>query len=283
MTHIVRAGLSPLGRVDLLPASDCTDLAVVDGAHRQSRPPINAIAFAREVDMLGDGLFADPQYLADLPIGFAAHYPIDAVALALRQPCLAGIAFGGEPRNPASRLEGKAAEQLRGHEILPRQGNACFGNERAGSRRLAGDMGWHRIAFAETISAAAVENILEPRRHPDQRIDFVPGKADIGAIAGQKYGIVPKQLLFEISGRPISGIVVQEQQQIVGLVRIGMVNQCKVSEAKRPGRALQQVMQVGLARNLLILRDQSSQFHFWLCHQHHHVWNRLRNWLKYSV
>ncbi len=115
----------------LMPATDGAHLTVMDGTDRQRRSPVDAIAFTRKVDMLGDRFFADSQYRGYFPIGLAAGHPIDAVALALRQPGCGRITFRGKPCNPPSRLKRKTSDEFRSDQIPARERYACLRHKAA--------------------------------------------------------------------------------------------------------------------------------------------------------
>ncbi len=144
-------------------------------------------------------------------------------------------------------------------------------------------MGWNGVTLAQAKGAATVECILEPGCHLDERVDLVPGKADIGIVTGLQNRVVTEMLLFKIGRRLIGRVIMKMNQQIIRSARISVMDHHEMRKAKRAGRTVQQFLQIGQARNILILRDQGSKIHILARHDHHHAEQELSNQLKYRV
>ena len=167
------------------------DDSVPEDAGHELRPADHVIGRPRPLHILVAGLDADPEDGGNFPIRFARGEKPDALPFA---PAEMRTARGRRiivepPRGP----EGMGADLLGAKQTLGRKLGTGAHRERAGTGRLARHVDRHGEALADIEASAALESLAPLRVNRDQPRQLEPGKADIGARAGQMDRVGPDQ------------------------------------------------------------------------------------------
>src|SRR5690606_9419770 len=206
------------------------DPGVAQPMHHELGPADRVVSGAGALHILVNGLGAEAENCGDVAVALAPGDEAQALEFApaeMRTHALRRVivqAPGG-----AERVR---ADEFGAEKVSRRQRPAIPDGERAGTTRLAGNVGGDGEALSQAVASAARENPAMARGQRQQRAELCPREADVRPAAGEMDRIVPGKVGGHEFGRPVARIVVEPYEAGRGLSQAGMMEQREIVEAE---------------------------------------------------